>query len=57
MEKFAQKYAKAIVAFFTATGAAAATVYADGSVETGEAIVAVCGVMVATFGVWLVPNK
>lgn len=49
------RYAKAIVAFFTALGTWGATAFADGAVDGAEWF-GLCGVAVATFGVFQIPN-
>ena len=49
-------YSKAIVAFFTALGTWGATALADGSLDPVEWF-GICGVIVATAGVFQVENK
>jgi hypothetical protein len=48
--------AKAIVAFFTSLGTWGVTAFADGHLSAVE-LFGLCGVMVATATVFLVPNK
>lgn len=47
--------AKAFVAFFTSLGTWGTTALADGAL-TGPEWFGLCGVAVATFGVWAIPN-
>lgn len=49
------KYAKAIMAFFTSLGTWGATAFADNGLTAVEAF-GLCGVIVVTVGVFAVPN-
>jgi hypothetical protein len=50
------KYNKTIIAFFTALGTWGTTVGADGHFTAVE-LFGLCGVVVATLGVYAIPNK
>lgn len=52
-----QQYAKAFVAFFTTAAGSIAQVYSDPIIDVGEVLIAICTVMAATFGVFIVENK